>query len=130
MEFLDFPVRKTLADIGLDAFAQSPLQFSGGEVNQKSQSYFDSGVPSNFIQDGDTIVRLNVIEGWLQSNGFITGEKGWRIDSDGNVEFENGTFRGNISGASGTFGKLEINVTTGAITLKDSSNNIVIYLGP
>lgn len=36
----------------------------------------------------------------LESDGFETGVQGWRIDAEGNVEFNNGTFRGtfNIGG--------------------------------
>lgn len=50
--------------------------------------------------DGDTIVRLNVVDGYLQSDNFVTGTTGWRIDSEGDVEFESGTFRGAIEASS------------------------------
>lgn len=38
----------------------------------------------------------------LQSPNFISGESGWRIDSNGNAEFNDGTFRGtfNIGGTT------------------------------
>jgi hypothetical protein len=69
---------------------------------------YEADVPSNFIQDGDTIVRLNMIDGYLQSDGFISGSIGWRIDSDGNAEFNNGVFRGSLSAASGTLGNVTL----------------------
>lgn len=100
---IDIPQKKTLEEIGLDQFGQSPLSFVGSQINLKKQTMYEAGVPSNFIQDGDVIRRLNLIDGWLQSEGFVTGETGWRIDSDGNAEFEGGYFRGDITGASGTF---------------------------
>jgi len=100
MEFLEIPQKKTLAELGLDIFAQSPLVFSGSEINAKAGTMYDNSVPSNFIQDGDTIVRLNMIDGWLQSNEFVTGSAGWRIDSDGNIEANNGVFRGSITAST------------------------------
>jgi len=41
--------------------------------------------------------------GALSSENYVAGTSGWRIDGAGNVEFESGEFRGDISGASGTF---------------------------
>lgn len=125
-EFIDIPQKKTLADIGLDQFGQAPLTFSGSEINKKSQVMYEAGVPSNFIQNGDFIQRLNVIDGWLQSANFVTGTTGWRIDSDGNVEFSNGYFRGDISAATGAFaGTVSAsNITAGTI----SSKSIVLAI--
>lgn len=46
--------------------------------------------------------------GSIQSDNYSTGSAGWKIDSNGNVEFNNGTFRGDIYATNGTFsGKLE-----------------------
>lgn len=139
MSFIDIPEKKSLSDIGLDAFGQSPLVFSGQEVNKKSQTMYEAGVPSNFIQTGDIIQRLNVVDGYLQSNGFVTGTSGWRIDSSGNVEFQNGNFRGDITGASGTFtntvyvgdSKIEIDGegTEYGYKVKDGSGNVSIFIG-
>ena len=39
----------------------------------------------------------------IKSSNYSTGSAGWKIDSDGTVEFESGTFRGNLDGAGGTF---------------------------
>jgi hypothetical protein len=40
---------------------------------------------------------------YIQSSNFITGVQGWKIDAAGSVEFGSGTFRGALSGATGTF---------------------------
>ena len=66
------------------------------------------------IGSGDIDGILNLVMGHLQSANFETGSTGWRIDSDGNVEFDSGYFRGDITGASGTFSGT-ITATTGAI---------------
>lgn len=124
--FIDQPVHRDLFSKGYDAFGQSPLTFENYEVNSKAKSMLEAGVPSNFIQDGDTIVRLNVVDGFLQSDGFISGQEGWRIDSDGNAEFESGYFRGSISGASGVFGGVSINETPETIIVNDGTNDRVL----
>lgn len=95
--FQEQPIQQDLFQRGYDNFGQNPLSFSGSEVNAKSSTYYEAGVPSNFIQDGDTIVRLNVIDGYLQSDGFITGSTGWQINSNGDAEFNSGVFRGSLS---------------------------------
>jgi hypothetical protein len=52
--------------------------------------------------------------GTLQSPNYSKGVAGWKIDSNGDVEFDNGNFRGDITGASGTFSGT-ITATTGLI---------------
>ena len=58
MEFLDIPQQKSFADVGLDPLGQSPLKFSGAEINRKSQTMRDVGLPAKFIIDGK--------EAWIQ----------------------------------------------------------------
>jgi len=97
MIFDEIPTRKTFSENGLDSFGQAPLFFGGSEKNLKTSSFYEAGVPSNFIQDGDTVVRLNVIDGHLQSNGFETGVEGWQLNSNGNLEANDGNFRGSLN---------------------------------
>jgi hypothetical protein len=46
---------------------------------------------------------LTVKSSYMQSADFVSGAKGWRFDSIGNLEANNGYFRGDITGATGTF---------------------------
>jgi len=124
MEYLDFPQKRTLAELGLDQFCQSPLRFSGSELNLKAQTMFEAGVPSNFIQDGDTIVRLNLVDGYLQSPDFVAGASGWRISKDA-IETGTGIFRGDISAATGTFTG---SVTIGAATDFDAGYDPILKI--
>jgi hypothetical protein len=130
---IDIPQKKTLEEIGLDQFGQSPLSFVGSQINLKKQTMYEAGVPSNFIQDGDVIRRLNLIDGWLQSEGFVTGTTGWRIDSDGNAEFEGGYFRGDITGATGDFtgtvpsDSSKLDATGGAYNSASSGSRVRIF---
>ena len=41
--------------------------------------------------------------GFIESQDFVSGSSGWRIDGSGNFEGNNGNFRGDITGATGTF---------------------------
>lgn len=41
--------------------------------------------------------------GSIEAEGFVTGSTGWKINGDGSVEFNNGTFRGDLDAAGGTF---------------------------
>jgi hypothetical protein len=127
---IDSPVHVDLFAKGYDQFGQSPLTFQNEEINKKAQTMYEADVPSNFIQDGDTIVRLNMIDGYLQSDGFISGSEGWRIDSDGNVEFNNGLFRGTLSAASGTLGTITIsdggNIKMGKTSFIDTTSGFWI----
>ena len=50
-----------------------------------------------------TLATADSVDSYIQSQGFSTGTQGFRINSDGNVEFNNGNFRGDITGASGNF---------------------------
>jgi len=68
-------------------------------------------IPANAISDG-------TVSGSLQSQNFITGTtgSGWKISADGDFEASSGNFRGDITGATGTF--------SGSLTI-GSGNNVV-----
>ncbi len=46
---------------------------------------------------------VSPIAGDLRSPNFKSGSAGWLLDSNGNLEANNGNFRGDITGATGTF---------------------------
>tara|TARA_A100001015_G_scaffold245433_1_gene281378 strand:+ start:7098 stop:11786 length:4689 start_codon:yes stop_codon:yes gene_type:complete len=70
----------------------------------------------------------------IKSSNYSTGSAGWKIDSDGTVEFESGTFRGNLDGAGGTFsGTISANQISGGSISADlisggtiDANNVTI----
>lgn len=56
-----------------------------------------------FVRNGGDLVNLApaiMVDGAMQSRGYDPGVAGWSIDADGNVEFADGTFRGDIVAAS------------------------------
>ena len=86
-EFIEIPQQTTFADIGLDVFGQSPLQFSGAEVNRKVQSTNDSAVPPPLLQSGDLTQQFTVTAGSIKSSNYSAGVSGWKINADGTSEF-------------------------------------------
>ena len=52
------------------------------------------------ITDGELNGDISLVGGFLQSKNFVSGSTGWRIDADGNIEANTGTFRGSISGSA------------------------------
>lgn len=77
----------------------------------------------------------NLIATSLQSPDFSSGSTGWQVRKDGSVEFNNGTFRGTISGGTliisqgtgATFEQIEIDGATGITTWsKYKSPTVVI----
>lgn len=72
-------------------------------------------VSKNIIERGsDTVLAV----GDFYSSNFSTGNSGWRIRSNGDVEFGSGFFRGDITGATGTFSG---SVSVGSLNIPDST---------
>jgi len=92
----------------------------------QSSNVFSKGIASQLIQSGDVLYYANMVDGYMQSSNFVTGSTGWRIDAEGNVEFDSGYFRGDITGASGAFSG-SISIGSGNNIFKADSNGI--YLG-
>jgi len=106
----------SIFDLGFDKFLSRELSPLGNN-DMLMPSYLGSDfyeTSPGQIGSGELGQNISLVDGYLQSSNFVTGSAGWRIDSDGNVEFESGYFRGDISGATGTF--------TGGIAVGTSPN--------
>jgi len=71
-----------------------------------SADNIEGGVFGAFDKTTGVEFKVDKVSGlsYIQSRNFVTGVSGWRIDSNGNVEFGSGTFRGSITGSSLTIG--------------------------
>ena len=69
---------------------------------------------SDFVGQQNINTPIKVQQNHVESADFLTGSTGWRFDAVGNLEANDGNFRGDITGASGTFSGT-ITATTGAI---------------
>ena len=80
-------------------------------LGSPGQDYVTLVVPINAdgqageIADEDTFTAstdpLVLVGGTIQSDNYVAGSAGWSIDSNGDAEFDNGIFRGEISATSG-----------------------------
>lgn len=61
-----------------------------------------SGTIADIIVGAGHITNL-MIGSYIESDNYVAGVSGWRLDKTANVEFNNGTFRGALAAASGTF---------------------------
>lgn len=68
-----------------------------------------------------------LVRNQLISPNFVSGVSGWRIGKDGNVEFNNGTFRGSITSGNPAAAHIVINngVTGDAVDVYDATNALV-----
>ncbi len=65
-----------------------------------AQNAFGDQIDPRTIGAGEMIRQLIVQDGYLRSGNFVSGVSGWQINADGDVEFNNGTFRGTISAST------------------------------
>ncbi len=87
-----------------------------------------SAVSPSSIQSGTLSGNFEVEGGYVQSYGFISGSRGWRLNSDGNLEANDGTFRGDlvIGGLSRTIDSSD-DIQT-AITALSAAGGGTLYL--
>ncbi|HGK4636448.1 TPA: DUF1983 domain-containing protein [Yersinia enterocolitica] len=97
------------ASIGFNA--DSFILLSGPEGNKFSPWAVVNGqtfINDAFIQDG-SVTNLKIGQ-YIMSNDYVMGMLGWKIDKDGNAEFNNVTVRGTVYATAGTFsGRIESN---------------------
>jgi len=102
MAFEDHPIHVDLFAKGQDSSGQSPVVFSGTGENKQAQIIGEAGVPAQFITSGPLDATVSLVGGAYQSSDFVSGVSGWRLLPD-TFEAETGHFRGDITGANGTF---------------------------
>ncbi|EKN4765993.1 DUF1983 domain-containing protein [Yersinia enterocolitica] len=97
------------ASIGFNA--DSFILLSGPEGNKFSPWAVVNGqtfINDAFIQDG-SVTNLKIGQ-YIMSNDYVMGMLGWKIDKDGNAEFNNVTVRGTVYANAGVFsGRIESN---------------------
>ena len=89
----------------------SVSEVAGGLTEDRVREIIQS---SNSFQTGQQVF----MDGLLRSQNYVPSVSGWKIDADGNVEFGSGYFRGDITGATGTFSGT---VTVGSLNIPDST---------
>ena len=92
-------------------------QITDAKVSDLSAGKITAGTISGeeIIIDTDSATDpSNPVLGTIRSSNYVANTSGWIIKSNGDVEFESGTFRGDLDGAGGTFsGTISANQVTG-----------------
>lgn len=83
-----------------DTVANQPVSASSSPDNPQPNTAASPIAGSNIIPTGGSTIMNG---GSLQSPNYSKGDSGWCIFADGSVEFGNGNFRGDITGATGNF---------------------------
>lgn len=87
------------------------------------------GLTSSFILSniGTGNITNAYIGNIIQSDNYVPGVSGWRVNKDGSVEFGAGVFRGTLQGADGTFsGTLTANAVDAVDTINLRGNSVII----
>lgn len=110
-------------DLGFSRLLTKKSLFSDyqNDYTPQSANVFANSVGAQYIGSGDMGANVNLVDGYLQSSNFVTGSAGWQIDADGDVEFNDGVFRGTLSAASGSLGSIIIGTDAWHI---DSAGNM------
>ncbi len=89
-----------------------------GAADTSSSSDAGMLVSPEGIESGEVDGNLSFVGGFIQSKNFVHSAAGWRISADGTAEFGSGYFRGDITGATGTFSGT---VNVGSLNIPDST---------
>ena len=77
---------------------------------------------------GDAQITNAKIASVIQSNTYVAGQAGWKIDKNGDLEVNNGTFRGNIQVKSAASGA-RLEMTNNVIKVFDESGRLRVKIG-
>ncbi len=87
----------------------------------------DDSVSLHALGSGDMNAEISLVKGFLQSSNFETGVAGWQISAAGDVEFNDGAFRGTITGATFIGGTIETASTGQRAVISSADNTITFY---
>lgn len=82
-----------------------------GDTN-KGQTIIEGGKIRTALIEVEKLLAQSITMksgGSLQSENYEAGSAGWKIASDGSVEFGNGTFRGKVNATNGTLDSVTVN---------------------
>jgi hypothetical protein len=77
---------------------------------------------------GDAQITNAKIADTIQSDDFVDGSAGWRIQKSGNAQLNNAVFRGTIDVSGGT-GQASLQIKNNVIKVRDSSGTLRVQLG-
>jgi len=98
--FIGDDIGYNIEDIGFDSnlsmFANPLSDYSVDETPESESVFIGGSAPAN-ITAGELTAPLSVVSGHIQSSNFVTASAGWKINYDGDAEFNEGNFRGSLT---------------------------------
>ena len=98
--------KEYIADAEITTVKIGEAQVTDAKIVDLTASKITAGTISGkeIIIDTDSATDpSNPVLGTIRSDNYVQNTSGWIIKSNGDVEFDSGTFRGDITGATGTF---------------------------
>lgn len=116
-----------LEEMGFDPIGlRQPITVNIEEQLVNTRQYFpDNGIEGQRIENlsvGKLKAGTLMVDTYIQSTGYVTGTTGWRIDGEGNAEFNSIT----LTGGTLRFGKTSFSDSTNAGYILDSNG---VYVG-
>jgi len=108
-------MREEITPTSLEDLAQQLFELRN-QFLQHNHSFIGSGV-----QQGE------VISGFLRSSDYVAGSSGWMIGANNNCEFNTGTFRSSVTGATITGGIFRTAVSGNRIEITEVDKMIKYY---
>ena len=116
--------KEYIADAEITTVKIGEAQVTDAKIVDLTASKITAGTISGkeIIIDTDNDDPQNPVLGTIRSDNYVQNTDGWIIKSDGSVEFDSGTFRGDITGATGTFsGSLSSGISISAPVITGGS---------
>jgi len=117
--------KEYIADAEITTVKIGEAQVTDAKIVDLTASKITAGTISGkeIIIDTDSATDpSNPVLGTIRSDNYVQNTSGWIIKSNGDVEFDSGTFRGDITGATGTFsGSLSSGVSISAPVITGGS---------
>lgn len=123
--------------LSLDAYVNGNLLVTGTIVSDKIASNTITAskmavgtITADSAIIADAAITNAKIGGDIQSTNYVNNVSGWRLDRGGNLYANNGTFKGNISGATGSFsGSLSADAISAVSTINIGDNQVTVPVG-
>ena len=88
-------------NFGIYENTETSLMTATNSLNSLVPNLVNNGTSSSALQSGSMNLQGSLVNGYLQSSNFVAGTIGWQIKANGDVEFNNGIFRGSIKIGTG-----------------------------
>jgi hypothetical protein len=109
-DFVDKSLYRLDETKSIDGAISTPT--STTSVASTTSSSAISTTPAETFESGEMQGNISILDGYLESKGFVQGTTGWRLSADGTLYATNASLSGYISATSGIIGGFTITPTS------------------